>query len=43
MKVRYRANAEVREISDEAARELVAAGICDLVEEVPPTRTKKAR
>lgn len=41
--VKYRANNEIRDLADEAARALVDAGICDLVEPAPPTKGRKPR
>ena len=43
MKVRYRANGEIRDLSDEAGRVLVDAGICDAVDETPPQKGRKSR
>jgi hypothetical protein len=41
MKVTYRANNEVREISDAAANQLIDAGICAAVAEPPQEPAKK--
>lgn len=40
MKVRYRANGEIRDVSDEAARSLIEAHICDAVDAPPPKPPK---
>ena len=43
MKIRSKVTGEVIEVSDEAAGELITAGIYDAVEERPAPRKKAAR
>lgn len=35
MKVRYRANGEIAELTEDAARQLVDAGICERADDAP--------
>lgn len=42
MKVRYRANGETAELTEEAARQLVDAGICERVDDAPAASTPVA-